>query len=323
MASKTALRPREAAPAVPQTPATTALAKVAQNFTIELIPFPHGAEALVFQRTASTLTVQDVDSHRAGLEELRVGKRLKREVEEHWQKMTRWFDERKRELLTIKNMDLELVEPGLRALSDRVLAYENAERERVRIAQEVERREQERIAQAKRDQDLAELERQAVAAEGASENLSTRELVFVGMVVKGVTPRGAADVAGYKDPEARAALLLATPKIQAAITAQRHTFALRDQAAAVAAKPVEVPQHTTVESRTAKVAGTRTVTTHTGEVLSSADAVAHLLAGGEDAPPSDLFIVDPVKLNVYARALHVQIERWHGVRYVKNETKAG
>lgn len=307
-------------------PVRQALTKVAQNFSVNLAPFPDEAVALAFKADATTFLAQGAittaERHQTALQLLRDGKRLKRAVDEHWMQVKRWLEDRKKDIGTIAAMDLQVVEPGLSGLNAAILSYEDAEKARVAREQEIERRRQQEEAQRTRDAELAKMEQEALAAEQQSDQLSDRERAFAQAVFQNLPPEVAAKRAGYKDPQGQAARLLNTPKIAAAIDGMRQAQALRTQASAVAEKPLEV-REPEVQANLGKVAGVRTVTTHTGEVIDSAACLAHLLDGGPDAPPSDLFMVNPVKLNEYARTIRENVDRWRGVRYVKKQTKGG
>ena len=322
MAEKTVARK----PQFDISPVRQALTKVAQNFQVSLAPFPDEAAALAFKEDAMTFlakgAIATAERHQTALQLLRDGKRLKRAVDEHWLKVRRWLEDRKKDIGTIAAMDLQVVEPGLAGLNAVILSYEEAEQARVAREQEAERRRQTEEAQRQRDAEVARMEKDALAAEQQSDQLSDRERAFAQSVYQGISPEGAATRAGYKDPQAQAARLLNTPKIAAVIEGMQQAKALREQAAAVKEKPIEI-REPEVQANLGKVAGVRTVTTHTGEVVNAAACLAHLLAGGMDAPPADLFMVNPVKLNEYARAIHENVERWRGIRYVKKQTKGG
>src|SRR3990167_3194770 len=266
---------QSAAPKAPPTaisPVRAALARVAQNFSINLAPFPESEQALAFQADAAealAIGITSADTHRTALTLLRDGKRLKRATDEHWAKVTRWLEDRKKDIRTICAMDLEHVEPGIAGLNGVILKYEDDERQRVARAEAEQRRVQEQAAQEKRDRELADMEKQALDAEGQSDELSDRERVFVQQVYAGTKQEMAAKVAGYKDHFNQAARLLQSAKVTAAIEGMRQAQALREQAAAVAEKPIAVTK-VEVQSNTAKVAGTRTVTTPTGEEIGRA-----------------------------------------------------
>lgn len=333
------MAPRQSAQRAPVTtmpapnPVKAALAKIAQNFQIDLAPFSEGEKALVFKEqaaTALTRGITDIESHRNALMLLKEGKRLKRGIDEHWKRVTRWLEERKVDIRNIMGMDLELVDAGVTGLGNAILAYENVERQRIAAEQERQRQENERIAQANRDRELAVLEEQALAAESASEDLSDRERRFVERVaaVVGATTEAlavtladanaAAQYAGFKQDN-YGAVLMARPKIVAAIEGKRQAAAVRTQAAAVAEKPVEVakPQ---VESNIAKVAGTRRVTTWTGECIDKDALIDAVLAGTADRK---LLMPNQVEINNLARAIHEHIERIPGLRAIKRKTVGG
>lgn len=195
--------------------------------------------------------------------------------------------------------------------------YVDNERRRVAAENDRIRLEAERKAADDRKAELAELERQAVAAEQASADLSARERAFVDCVTSinlPTDPIRAANQAGYKDPGAQAARLMATPKIIAAIAAARAAQALREQKAAIAEKPLDV-QAATVAPAISTAAG-HDRDTHSGELLDERQLIEAILVGGRGIP-SDLLQINQVKLNEYARSLRELINKWPGVRYKK------
>lgn len=307
-----------------QAPQTTALQTLRQNFSIELAPFPEGDKALVFQSAATAITVSDQGTHREALETMRQGKALKRGIDEHWQRVLRWLEARKVDIRNIREADLALVEPGLAHLTSTVLAYEDAEKRRQAAEEDRQRRENERKAQIQREKDLADLDAKALAAEAVSEGLSDRERRFVEEWVVGPgvwleDPPMAARKAGYKDWQTQGDVLLGRPKIQAAIQARSAALALREQQAAVQEKPLEV-KAVEVQSNLAKVAGTRTVVTWTGECIDRDALIDAVLKGMADR---DLLIPNQVAINALAREQHENLDRIPGLRHIRKETKAG
>ena len=325
---------QSAAPKAPPTaisPVRAALARVAQNFSINLAPFPESEQALAFQADAAEALAKGITSaetHRVALTLLRDGKRLKRATDEHWQKVTRWLEDRKKDIRTILAMDLEHVEPGITGLNSIILKYEDDERQRVARAEAEQRRVQERAAQEKRERELADMEKQALAAEGESDELSDRERAFVQRVCGGIGRQpenpewlnATAKACGFKQ-ENYGVVLMARPKITAAIEGMRQAQALREQAAAVAEKPIEVTK-VEVQSNTAKVAGTRTVTTWTAECVDFDLFIDKFVAGEVDRQTfRDLVMPNSVGGNEKARALHENMDRIPGWRHVKKVTK--
>ena len=307
----------------------TALQTLVQNFSIELAPYADWVKALEFQREAAALTVTDRASHQEALLALKRGKALKRGIDDHWRKVLRWLEDRKNDIRTIMATDLELVDPGVERLNSQALRYETAERERERQEEERRRQEEETRARQAREKELAELDRQAQEAEATAEQLSDRERAFVQRVYAALGVDAASErwlnatakACGFRQDH-YGVTLMGREKIRDAVETLRKGAALRQQQAAVAEKPLDT-RTVEVESHRATVAGTRTVVTHTGVILDPAACVAHLLAGGPDAPPADLFMVNQTKLNEYARAMRENIGRWRGVRYNRSETKAG
>lgn len=297
----------------------SALAKLRENFSIELAPFAEIEAAQAFQRTAAGIAVTEVGSHKTGLEAIRQGKALKRGIDEHWARVLRWLEDRKKDIRGIRDEDLALVDPGLTHLNAQALAYETAEKRRIAEAEDRQRRENERIAQEQRQSELDALERLALESEAGAADLSDREQVFVAGILGGQSPHVAANSAGFKDPEKQASRLLDTLKITEAIEAGRAAKALREQAAAVAEKPVDV-QKPQVESGLAKVAGVRTVTTWTGECIDRDALIDAVLQGVADRK---LLMPNQPAINELARAVHENLDRTPGLRHVKTVTKAG
>lgn len=314
---------RRSAPLPAMSPQQSALQKVAQNFAIELAPFPDGDAALAFKTEAAQIVVADHDSHRAALEALKRGKALKRGIDEHWRKVLRWLEDRKQDIRTIMNTDLELVDPGLATLGKSCLSFEAADDERIRREEAQKRIENERIAREARERELASMEQQALVAEASSEDLSARERVFVQQVYAGTAPVMAAKVAGFADPTGASTRLMKTGKIAAAIEGMRQASAIRQQSAAVAQAPVEAKK-VEVQSNLAKVSGTRTVTTFTGECFNYRLFVEEFKLGNVDI---DTFceMSEPSVTggNAKARALKANLDRIPGWRHIRTDTKAG
>jgi hypothetical protein len=194
-------------------------------------------------------------------------------------------------------------------------AFAAAERRRVAEAQEAIRRQAEADAQAVRNRELAELERLAVEAEKASPALSERETIYVANVLSGRTYAQAAAVSGFKDPAAAGDRLANTPKIIAAIKSAREAAVLRQQATARQEAPLLVAPTRTVQSEVQRVGVDRS--TQTAEITDF-DAFIEAFQSGKHGIPRSCFEVSEKGLNEQARALGVNVERWPGVRYVKN-----
>lgn len=188
-----------------------------------------------------------------------------------------------------------------------------AETERLRLI-EVEK-EQRRIAD-----EAAELERQAVAAEEASEGLSQREEVLVtALCLPSLTMLDAIRRAGYKDAMTIAARLSSesswAKKIAAAVTAKAKAAALRTQATAVKAQPV-VAVVDAVKPDITKAAGvTGDVTRWKGRVVDRAKFVEAAFSG-KYGIPHDVFDVDQARLTQYAQQLHEKMNEWPGVEAI-------
>lgn len=192
-------------------------------------------------------------------------------------------------------------------------AYVENERRRVAAENERLRREAEQKAAEDRAREVAEMERQAAERELASEQLSAREQMFVGYILAGQKADNAARVVGYKDP-GMGARLMGLVKIVKAIDARREAAAIREQAAAVSAKPLDV-QFTPATKQVSTAVGFDRET-HAAELLDERLLIEAVL-GGKHGIPSDILTVKPAKLNEYARSLHELLNKWPGVRYKK------
>lgn len=193
-------------------------------------------------------------------------------------------------------------------------AYADAERRRAAAEQDRIRREAEENERRRRDEEQAALEAAALKAEESAPTLSEREQAFVDLVVAGVVASQAAYRVGYKDTT-RGIKMLELPKIKAAIKAKRDAAAIREQAAARKEEPLDV-QVDTVAPNIIKAAGATERTTWAGEILDAA-ATVEAFRQGKHGIPGDLFTIDPVKLNEYARSLQTALDRWPGVRAKK------
>lgn len=317
---------------VTPSPARTALARLAQNFSINLAPFPEEQQALAFRDEAAGITVTDFHSHKTALETLRRGKALERATDAHWRKVLRWLEDRKVEIRTILGYDLEHVAPGVTRLNAQIIAYETAEKQREAAQAEALRQAEARRAQEARDRELADMERQALAAESQSEQLSDRERAFVQECFRvayrglGVDQTSApwlnklAVFCGFKQ-DGYGVLLFNRPKIQYALEALRKATALREQAAAIAEKPVEV-RHVEVESQRAKVSGVRSHVSYTGECVNFDLFIDRFVAGEVDRTTfQKLVMPNTVGGNEMARALRENFDRIPGWRCVRKETK--
>ena len=161
--------------------------------------------------------------------------------------------------------------------------------------------------------EAARLEQEAEAAELASEALSDREQRFVAFAVAGKGDTGAAQLAGYKNPETMGAKLRTYPKINAAIEAAERAIELRRQAQAVASQPVAIEE---VQAETKAQVATTGRTTYSAIIFNADAFVAAAVTGGFGIP-ADCLMPNPVKLNEYARSLRERLDAWPGVRLSK------
>lgn len=270
--------------------------------------------------TAKMLTAPDTAEEDAELQRfIKRTSAAKRDVEAHWTITATVSAFHKR--LTSRRAVATGAADEANMIGNRLHnAYVDRERRRVAEAQERIRREAEAEAQRRRDLELKAAEEAALKAEADSPTLSSREDEFIELLMGRCrnNPIAAARSAGYKDPVASAPALLAKPKIQQALQARTQAAAIREQAAAKRDEPLryETPN---VEANIIKAPGAFDRTTWAGERL---DDMATLEAwkAGKHGIPADLFQVNPVKLNEYARSLGPRLDLWPGVR-AKKTTK--
>jgi len=234
----------------------------------------------------------------------------KKEVEAHWS-VCQLASQFHRRLVAARKRAVDPLEEAGAIANNLHNRYVDAERRRV--AQEQERLRREAEDQARQDRELA-LQRQREEAdriEAASDNLSEREQRFVDDYVRTQRAVDSARYAGYANPDKAAARLLASEKIATAIANAQKAQAIRLQADAVEAAPLEIQ----VEEVKPDIlrAGGFDRTTWSGEVL-DARAFIEAVVSGKHGIPLDVLTVNPVKINEYARSLHERLDLWPGVR---------
>ncbi len=286
-------------------PATTT-----QSIDVRRAPEAGQAAALLVQ--AGRLVVTDRVSHEAALEFVRGAKQLARKITEHWQRITRSVDDLKRSMLNLKAADLGPVEDAIRMAEGVALAYENAERERVRRLEETQRQEREAAARQERQRELDAAEDKALELEQQSENLSARELWFVEKVFSNgldFTNPTTTDLkammaiareGGFKKPDVDVARLLRMSKITSAIQAKHEARAIREQADARRQQPINVIDAPPVQSNLAGGRGLPTTRSyHSCEVV-DANKLREAFLNGE--VPAEALIPNETYLNAQARA---------------------
>lgn len=252
----------------------------------------------------------------------------RKEIEEHWaicsqlSKLHRWTTAR-------RAVGADALEQA-NTIGNRLHAqFVDEQRRKAEAESRRLREEAEFLARQEREQELARMEADAVAAEERSPDLSERERLFVEYFATpgigssgGGNAQAAAKLAGFKDPLVAGARLLSKDKIQMAIKLRTQATTIRRQAAAKAEAPIAV-QTETVRPDITKAAGASDRTSWTGECFDERRLMtAFLGCAPEDFKnnfgiPADLFMVNPVKANEYARALHENLDRWPGMRHHK------
>jgi hypothetical protein len=188
--------------------------------------------------------------------------------------------------------------------------YVDAERRRIEEEERKRRREEEERARQARDRELADLEAQALKREAASPDLSDRERAFVDLMVgHDLSADVAAQRAGFK-AEMAAGRLLSMKKITLAIKVAREAKAIRQQASATAAQPLDTKPLERVESQIGEAASDRS--SWTGVVDSEAEFIDAVISG-QYGIPRDLLTINQKRLNEEARSMKKLLDRWPGV----------
>jgi hypothetical protein len=242
----------------------------------------------------------------------------KKTVEETWG-ICQVFSQVHRRLTAKRGIAVEALEDAGKIAQRLHNDYAEAERRRAAQEQEQKRQEAEAKARLEREEEARQLEAKALEAEQASPDLSTREAVFVDLVVSGRSPIDAAKGAGYKNPETQGPKLMDLAKIQVAIKAKNDAKAIREQAEATRQKPLDIRTETVKPAIGKAAGGSFDRTTHSAEVLNERLFI-EAVVGGQHGIPLDCLTVNTTKLNEYARSLQERVNLWPGIRH-KKETK--
>jgi hypothetical protein len=246
---------------------------------------------------------------------------LRKRIEDHWS-ITTAVHAFHRKLTAARARGVQSVEEAS-TVAQRLHNSYVLEARRIAAEQEDKiRRAEEARQQAIRDRELAEMERQALAAEAAAAGLSEREENFVDRLVRTPVdvrptegPRAAA-LAGFKDSIAQAARLLGLEKIQRALQAKDEALAIREQALVTKSAPLDV-QVERVAPAISRAAGASDRVTKSARLLDDGLRLRNAVISGNFGIPHDVLCVDEAKLNTYARSLGKRINEWPGVQYVE------
>jgi hypothetical protein len=283
------------------------------HHSIDVNRAPEAGQALQLREQAVAIVVKDRESHAAALEFVRGAKQLQRKIVEHWQRITRSIDDLKRNMLKLKDQDLEPVEAAIKIVEGAVIRYQDAEKERVRLLEEANRLERERLAREERQRELDAAEDRALELEQQSEGLSARELWFVekvysnGLELANPTAtdlramiRIATDAGYKKNVDVEVARLLRSKKILQAIQAKREAAAIREQAEAKRQQPVHIIDAPPVEAQVAQGRGLPTTRTYYSAEVFDANQLREAFLNGKVDPQA--LIPNEVYLNAQARA---------------------
>jgi hypothetical protein len=293
----------------------TAHGTIAQFFA-GLVPFFRKAgeledEAGALLAHARTLTVPTSQAEDFALQEhVRKSRAVGKDIAEHWSPRKVFFDLNKRMIAGEQKAAL-LAATSAETAQKLHNAFVEAESRRVREFQRQEQARLDREAEDARQREIDEMEAAAAKAEAESPELSDREAAYVAARARGVAAEFAVKGAGFKGDAFRtAARLESNQKIAAAIVAATKAAAIRSQAAAVKAQPIEAPIAAVPESQ-AVTKGDRV--TWSAEVTDEQALIAAVIAG-KHGIPWDILQVNPARLNTYARDMRTALNRWPGVR---------
>jgi hypothetical protein len=234
-----------------------------------------------------------------------------KEVGDHWEGICSLFFRFHRRLTAGRDKTTKPLDEAISIATKLHADYVWAEQQRVREEAERKRLQEEARAAEQRKREIEELEQIALAREAEATELSDRETSFCKLYVQnGGKAVEAASAVGYKDPFKQASRLLATQKIQSYIGALQEAEAVRQEADALKAAPLETREIEVVSN--ADTSGDRG--TKSAVIVDEAALIAAVLEG-KLGIPSDILTVKPAKLNEYARSLGPIINRWPGVRY--------
>lgn len=203
---------------------------------------------------------------------------------------------------------------GLAALNGCHQAWERAEHERIHRERQRQQREHDARERAAKAEIEARLEAARQEAEDAASDLSERERGFVQLVWNGTDKVVAARLVGYKDPEARATIVMASPKVKAALKALGEEASAKHQAAR---EQQELAATAYASVAAAEVAQASAVTI-SGEVIDAAAFVAAVLDPATRERlmiPCDVLTVAQGKLTEAVRRLPRSIvDQWPGIQ---------
>lgn len=239
-------------------------------------------------------------------------------AKKHHEPVTSLFNAMHKRAVAWRKRPLDLLEQGINRGN---LLHNNYAAEAERKAREEEdrkRREEEQRAREQRERELQASEDEAIRAEEASADLTARESAFVeAVVIFRLDAIGAARRAGFKNPPKDAARLMGLVKIVNAIDGLKKARAIREQAKATAAAPLEVAP---VEKVKPEISG-GSRETRSAEVYDEKAFMAALLDPTQRLHfgiPAEIATFSQTKLNQQARTLDEQINRWPGVRLRKD-----
>ena len=282
------------------------MAKTAKTnaLTVSLDAAPNAAEGATFLQQAHGLTITDKASHGACRQFIKDAKAMRRTIADHYATIKKPLNEARNTVLDMEKQHLAPIDEAI-ALAERVDVAFVREQQRLEQAEADRlRREAEAAEQARRDAAAAEAEAEALKLEASSSVLSERERTFIRLVLNSDrSPRAilnACKVAGYKDPQAMAAKLLKSEKINAAMAQAEQAAAIRRQSEAAQVAPVivEVPA---VASEIAQVSGTSLRTYYGCDSQVDLKALAAAVLAG--TVPMEAIQPNMVYLNAQARML--------------------
>lgn len=271
--------------------AIAAPAPKSESLAIALQP-KHLAAAIKYRDRAALVVISDKASDEGAQLTIKEGKELRKKVVADWKIVKDKLNGLIGVVRGLEAKELEAVDAGLTPITNRHIAWKEADDARIAREAQAERDRKEERARKDREKELQRQEDAAAELEAASDDLSARELWFVTKVVEGDIDIGRGmqrDVAamerickdaGYKDPAKAVERLIFAPKIVKAIASTVAAKAIREQAQALREEPIAVTT-TKVESNTAKVPGLRHTTNYSCEAVVDVAAFIKAYRAGE------------------------------------------
>lgn len=222
-------------------------ATAASSINVALTAPDEAGQGAALVKQAQGIVIRDLASQQFCRDFLKGAKALKKKIADHYAAIKGPLNAARTTVLDMEKRDLAPVELAI-SVAEQVDVEYTRQRQRIEAAEaEARRRAAEFEERKRREKEAAQAEAAALKLEAASDELSDRERLFVefcGRVVSAHrTPDylvAAAKFAGYKDPLVQAGRLTESRKVREALIAADKAVAIRKEAAAKAAAPINV-----------------------------------------------------------------------------------